>query len=119
MAKRRNKRSDGMKTIYKISDGLVLGKYWSEGTGYYASDFKDKEFKTARALNKFLDKSLKDGSLDSGMGYEYLTGYYILVKRIEIIKRKKKEYCNESLHIVSNGLTGEQEDIADELMSYN
>jgi hypothetical protein len=73
-------------TYYKIGRGAVLGNYWGGGAGYYASAYSGREFDTKKKAIKFLDDMLKDGSLDSGMGYESLIGYMIpIICRQEVL----------------------------------
>lgn len=67
-------------TQYAIK-GIVLGNYWGGGAGLYpASQFggedRDKIIEQAKRM-------LADGSLDSGMGYESLTGALLELETCE------------------------------------
>lgn len=70
--------------------GYVYGNYWGGGKGAYA----------ARALNsdneqdiiKQINKGIKDGSLDSGMGYESLIGAIMTIEIIDTQTINGKEY---------------------------
>jgi hypothetical protein len=76
---------------FRIS-GLVYGNLWGGGCGAYpaeklACDDKKKLIANAK-------KMLKDGSLDSGMGYESLKGAYLTIETITTIVKDKKEFKN-------------------------
>ena len=68
---------------YKAT-GIVLGNCWGGGTCGYAAE-------TIRATNRAslvqqIENGLKDGSLDSGMGYESLIGAIMVVETIDTRK---------------------------------
>jgi hypothetical protein len=96
------------KIIFKGS-GLVYGKYWGGGEGAYKaselhSDSKEKLLKEAK-------KMLKDGSLDSGMGYERLLGARIEIEKITsyMIDGQLFSSSEYETEIIGN-LTEKQED---------
>jgi len=81
--------------------GMVLGYYWGGGKGGYparqiTSDTKEQLFKD-------IDNALKDGSLDSGMGYESLIGAVLEIETTEYITENNKEYSREDYELKSFG----------------
>lgn len=65
---------------YKAT-GIVLGNYWGGGSGGYKA-----ETLTANSLTELEQQILagiKDGSLDSGMGYESLIGAVMDIETID------------------------------------
>lgn len=97
-----------MKT-YKAK-GIVWGKYWGSGEGGYASE--PLEANTKQGLLKQANKMLKDGSLDSGMGYESLIGAVLKVETIETITQNNKEYVNTEYDFVIIGdMNSDTEDL--------
>lgn len=104
---------------FEIGKGLVYGNYWGGGQSGFASRYSGKVFKSRPALVKFLDKELKIGSLDSGMGYESLIGYCV-----DVIERKKanigdETFINEDHGLECGGkLTDEEADFLIENMYY-
>ena len=82
------------KVVYKIAQGVVLGNLWGGGRGYYPSDYEGKQFKSLSSVVQFLNKELKTGGLDSGMGFESLIGYYIFVEKNETFELNNKQYTN-------------------------
>jgi len=95
------------KEISYHSKGIVLGNYWGGGSGTYTA----REFTTysLEELLKLNNKALKDGSLDSGMGYESLIGAIITVIITTKIVIEDKDFYNteEEEHYVGE-LTEEQ-----------
>jgi hypothetical protein len=82
-----------MQITYK-AHGLVLGNNWGGGRSSYdsvslESDTRDKLI--AEALTK-----LKDGSLDSGMGFESLRGAILNVMTIRTITYNGLEFVNKT-----------------------
>jgi hypothetical protein len=72
------------------SAGIVLGKLWGGGIGGYKAT--DIEAKTRAELIKKAKKMLDDGSLDDGMGFEYLRGALLTIRETETIEHNGKEY---------------------------
>ena len=91
-----------MNNMKKFSSiGVVLGKLWGGGDGAYPAeklyaDTKDKLIKEAKTL-------LKNGGLDSGMGFEYLKGALLLITEQTIVLIKNKEYHHEDFETVYLG----------------
>jgi len=74
---------------YKAS-GVVLGNLWGGGAGSYPSE--KIEAKTKKELITEAKRMLKDGSLDSGMGFDGLNSAILCIEQIEIINKDGKEY---------------------------
>jgi hypothetical protein len=80
------------KVRYK-AQGYVLGNYWGGGTGAYPTikiTGETKEEVLAKAGEK-----LKDGGLDSGMGYESLIGAVLDIKCRTTVEIDGKDFHNE------------------------
>tara|TARA_R110000822_G_scaffold7020_1_gene29096 strand:+ start:149 stop:475 length:327 start_codon:yes stop_codon:yes gene_type:complete len=94
------------KKTYKAT-GFVLGNYWGGGTGAYATI----EF-TADTKEELLEKAnvaLKDGSIDSGMGYESLIGAILDITVTTKVELEDENYFNEKFEFDTVGeLTDEQ-----------
>lgn len=73
--------------------GLVLGNFWGGGKGTYPSK-KLSNYKSIDDLIKDAEKMLKNGSLDSGMGYESLIGAGLIIEEFNIIKYNDEEFYN-------------------------
>jgi hypothetical protein len=79
------------------SSGLVYGNYWGGGKGSYpAKKFSSDFYEDLIAKN---ENALKDGSLDSGMGYESLIGALLNIETIEIIEFEGKEFLEECFYL--------------------
>jgi len=52
-------------------------------------------------LNTKINEALKDGSIDSGMGYESLIGAMMVIEIIETITIDNKEYNNSAFETKS------------------
>lgn len=99
-----------MKGVIKFeSNGVVLGNYWGGGSGAYpARKFKADSLEEITKLNY---DALKDGSLDSGMGYESLKGAVIEVTKIEVIEIDGREFTNrEYSELLIGTLTEDERD---------
>lgn len=82
-----------MKITYK-STGIVLGNYWGGGKGSYkATSFSSDSYENLIEQNQ---NALKDGSLDSGMGYESLIGAILNIEKIETIEFEDKKFTHTS-----------------------
>ena len=105
-----------MKT-YKI-EGFVLGNYWGGGYGSYPSvTLKNNNLKK---LMKEANEGLKEGWLDSGMGFDGLKGAIIEVFTTDTIKKNGKEYFNTESEIEFIGdLTLEKENFLEEVLFDN
>ena len=93
--------------------GFVLGNYWGGGTGAYPTiGF------TADTKEELLEKAnvaLKDGSIDSGMGYESLIGAVLDITVSTTIEFEGDEYVNERFEFDTVGeLTDKQYDFLQE-----
>ena len=99
-----------------VATGYVIGKHWSGGFGTYPSK-KLGGFLTSDALIVSAEVSLKDGSLDSGMGFEYLTGARLDITEIRKIEFEGREYTYEETltTFIGEGLTDELIEYLDNL----
>lgn len=66
--------------IYKAR-GLVLGNLWGGGQGGYAA--RELSADSLPKLDKQIKDGIKDGSLDSGMGFESLVGAVMMIETID------------------------------------
>lgn len=97
-----------MKTTVKYkASGIVLGNYWGGGKGGYKAErvFAD----TKEELIDKINEGIKDGSLDSGMGYESLIGAIMDITTITTIIYQGKKFKNEETDIeVFGSMTSEE-----------
>ena len=70
--------------------GYVLGNYWGGGSGAYPTI--KFQASTAKKIQSDIEKAFKDGSIDSGMGYESLKGAILEVTQTTTIVRNGKEF---------------------------
>ena len=102
-----------MKTIYK-SKGLVYGSYWGGGEGSFEAE--KYQASTMAKLEKMINNDIKDGSIDSGMGYEAVLGAMIEIKTVTTITKDGKDFKNETYEIKTFGnLSEEQIDFLDSI----
>ena len=71
------------------SSGFVYGNLWGGGRGAYPA--RKITAHTLEALTAEIDKGIKDGSLDSGMGYESLMGGVFDIETVTTATIKGKE----------------------------
>jgi len=76
------------------SSGLVYGKCWGGGAGAYPA--KNGYSTNLKELKEDIKNGIKDGSLDSGMGYVSLKGAVMVIETIRSIVIKGKKYTNSS-----------------------
>ena len=79
-----------MKT-YKIT-GTVFGNLWGGGKGAYPAE--TLQGNNLEKLKKEANKLLKNGLLDSGMGYENLIGAYLIIETITTKTINGKKFIN-------------------------
>lgn len=91
---------------YKAS-GMVLGNFWGGGSGgYRAETLTDNSLDSLKAR---IDNMVKDGSLDSGMGYESLIGALMEIETIDNREIDGKNFTAiEYENYFSGDLTEEQ-----------
>lgn len=86
---------------YKAT-GIVWGNLWGGGQAGYAAEtlFAD----SLEDLTQAIDAGVKDGSLDSGMGFESLVGAYMTIEVSEtrIIDGKAFIHVDETEYISSD-----------------
>jgi len=101
----KNKGGETMKT-YR-SSGLVYGNYWGGGEGAYPAE--NGYSTNLKELKEDIKNGIKDGSLDSGMGYESLKGAVMKIETIRSEVIKGREYTNNSFKRVYFGNLTHQE----------
>ena len=105
------------KSVKFTAKGHVLGNYWGGGQGAYPTikftgDSKEEILEKANA-------ALKDGSMDSGMGYESLIGAILLVKATTKIIVEGKEFANDEYEEITIGkLKDDQLQFLEECLAY-
>ena len=98
-----------MEKVTFISKGVVLGNNWGGGQSGYAARVLEANSKE-ELLNK-ANEALKDGSLDSGMGYESLIGAALEITKITQIIVNNKLFTNKEYETEFIGdLDAESED---------
>jgi len=95
-----------MKTLKFKSSGYVYGFLWGGGKGAYPA--RELQADTKKDLLKQANEGL-NGSLDSGMGYESLTGAILEIKKISTIRLKSKEYVNKEYEVVFIGKLSDED----------
>lgn len=88
--------------------GRVLGKLWMGELGAYPAEQISANSK--KALLKKAGKMLKDGTLDSGAGFEYLKGALLDIEEIETRRIDGKEYSRSEFEFAIIGELTEQEE---------
>jgi len=84
-----------------IARGYVLGKLWGDGIGAYPS--RTLETESIDQLKVEAMKGIKEGWLDSGMGFECLLGARLVIETIESLKKGKKTFFNSSYKVAFFG----------------
>jgi len=87
-----------MKKKYSyVAEGYVYGKLWGGGNAFYPA-LKLGPHNTLKELKKEVTQLLKEGLLDSGMGFEKLIGTKMHVTKITCITVDGESYYrNESI----------------------
>jgi len=81
------------KIKYKyVASGYVLGKLWGGGSGYYPA--RKYEGSSLSKIKTKIRKDFKSGGLDSGMGFESLTGALMNIQVISSRQIGKTIYKN-------------------------
>ena len=88
--------------VYKAK-GMVLGKCWGGGKGYYESEELQNE--KLNDLKKEIKERIKNGMLDSGFSFDGLIGAIMEIETIETIRKGGKDYFNSSYKILNFGLS--------------
>lgn len=91
---------------YKAT-GTVIGNCWGGGKVGYAAE--EIEAATKEELIATANKMLEDGSLDSGMGFESLTGAIFDVEEIEEVEVEGKTFTRSEFEFVTIGNVTEEE----------
>jgi len=72
--------------------GIVIGMLWGGQIGFYKS--RKLAGNTRKEIEKAIEEGLNDGSLDGGMGFEYLTGAIMTITRTTTITISGKKFSN-------------------------
>ncbi|KKN69810.1 hypothetical protein LCGC14_0437560 [marine sediment metagenome] len=90
--------------------GIVLGNCWGDGVnGYAAETLTDNSI---TGLHKQILNGIKDGSLDSGMGYESLIGAVMTIETIDSRKIDGKTFIAKEYELKTYGsMTEDQEEM--------
>ena len=112
--------ANNLPPVLKVSyraEGLVYGQYWGGGKGSY--DSKKFSADDLQVLLDAIDASLKDGSLDSGMGYECLIGAIMEITTITTTEIQGLVFTNEQYedHFFGD-LTDDQREFLDFNFNY-
>lgn len=100
---------ENKQTITYKASGIVLGNYWGGGQGSYAAETLTAD--TLLELEQQILDGIKDGSLDSGMGYESLIGALMNIETIETRVIDDKTFiATENEHNCYGDLSEEQHD---------
>lgn len=97
-----------MKTMWSISNGFVIGDCWGGGRGFYPAR-KIGTYETKKALMVTIRKMLVDGSLDSGMGYESVTGAVLEIKKTRMTEIKGETFSRNDYDMISLGKMSDSE----------
>lgn len=90
-----------------IARGFVIGTLWGGGEGAYPST--RIEAKTKKALLEQAEKMLADGSLDSGMGYESLSGALLDIEIVTTIVSDGKDFFHSDYESIYIGKLSEKQ----------
>lgn len=101
------------------SVGVVYGKLWGGGFGAYPAvklqaSTKEKLIETAKTM-------VENGSLDSGMGFEYLKGALLNIEEIETIEKNGKKYSRSEFEseVIGDLNEKEQNFLQEATLNYN
>ena len=83
------------KQIKFTAKGYVLGNYWGGGQGAYPTIRLTAN--TREELIEKANKALRDGSLDSGMGYESLIGAVLEIKQTTKVEIDGHDFFNHEI----------------------
>ena len=95
-----------MKTYYSCH-GLVLGLDWGFGQSAYPAEELISD--SLEGLKADIEAGIKDGSLDSGMGFQKLIGAFMIIETKRGIVYNVKCYYNKTTkRYYTKGLTPKQ-----------
>lgn len=96
------------------STGIVYGKLWTNVEAAYPAKILQEHSK--KKLLKNIKLKFKDGSLDSGMGYQYLIGAIITIETMTTIFIKEVDYYHSDYQTIFIGkLNQKQKDFLKEM----
>ena len=88
--------------------GMVIGNLWGGGIGGYPSE--ELKAKTKEDILKQANKGVKEGTLDSGMGFDGLRGAVLNIEEIETIEKNGKKYSRSEYIMETIGNLTEREE---------
>jgi len=101
---------------YKAS-GIVLGNCWGGGSGGYPAH--EINANSLRELNEEIEEQLKNGSLDSGMGFESLIGAIMIIDTVDIRQIDGKRFvAHDYEQEIYGDLSEKQQDFLIESAAY-
>lgn len=89
------KKKDTYKYLY-IAEGYVYGVLWGGGIGSYPAELVTAD--TYEELISRINDLYKSGALDSGMGFEKLVGYKLVITVRTTVKVEGKEYSRTDFY---------------------
>jgi len=101
-----SKKKNNMKKTYKAK-GLCYGRYWGGGSGSYRAE--NYSSKSLEQLESDILQGIKDGSIDSGMGYEKVIGAVMDIETIETVTIDGKEFVHSEYETELYGDLSEDE----------
>lgn len=82
------------RTVRIEAKGMVVGKLWGGGKGYYPSSKVGGT--TIEEVKKKAAEKMNDGSIDSGMGFETIVGVILDPVTITYIEIEGEIYTNKN-----------------------
>ena len=108
-----NLKHKAMKTTFKAT-GYVLGNCWGGGKVAYAA--KPLQGETREAIIELALEGIKDGSLDSGMGFESLIGAILNIEEFKTVEVEGKNFYRSDYETMYVGeLSESEQDFLDEV----
>lgn len=95
------------KQITFSAKGVVLGNYWGGGQGAYES--RQISANSEEEIIKLAEQGIKDGSLDSGMGYERLVGAALTITKTTRVEIDGQAFFNREHNDILVGELSEEE----------
>lgn len=113
-AKKGVNRQPNEKVEYSVTKGAVVGNLWGGGRGYYPSR---KYVNTdLEALKQEINKDFKSGAIDSGMGYEKVTGAIVYITKKTTKTMNGKPFVNEEVKTYKLGDIDEEDENLNEMI---
>lgn len=93
---------------YYNAVGYVLGNMWGGGTAIYESE-SFYGYRKLDTLKRKIRKKVKDGTIDSGFGFESVIGARMKIERIKLIRYNNSAYKNVEENIMFFGKLNKQQ----------